>query len=245
MEHSSLTRDPNEIGETALVVLGAPRSGTTLLATALAAHPGISLLSEDCEGGVFRLIGGKLPAVKLCTPVHVDLDRRWSPLYEPLRRSRWLRRNFNYRLPRSRLSLRDMAAEARLKVVCLLRDPARSLDALARHGYDNDRVRKDILRRTYRIYERVPAECRMDSAILSFDRFVRAPEAQLTLLCDWLGLAFDAAMLDAPRLNPLYPETQFRTDKAAAPGEADQRHGAGAAFAELWARYDMLLKRAL
>jgi len=70
----------------ALVVLGAQRSGTTLVATALAAHPAIALLMEERRGGLFRIAGGKMPAVKLCTPSQVDLDRRWRAIYQLGRR---------------------------------------------------------------------------------------------------------------------------------------------------------------
>lgn len=194
----------------AIVVLGAPRSGTTLVATALGAHAGIAFLSEDVNGGMFRFVGGKLPGVKLCTPVHVDIDRHWRWYYEPLRRVRWLRRHFNYRLPRSKLSLRDMAARADLKVVCILREPQSNMAAIRRRADRSERVCRDMLRRTYALYEKLPLERGMEPRFLSYERFVSEPEAQLRDLCEWIGLPFDVAMLEAPRLNPKYPEAAFR-----------------------------------
>jgi Sulfotransferase family len=231
--------------ERALVVLGAPRSGTTLLATALGVHPGVALLSEECEGGMFTFVGGKLPGVKLCVPNHVDLDRRWHWYYEPLRRVRWLRQNFNYRLPRSRLSLRDMAARAELKIVCILRDPRANLDALRRRGGRSEAVCRDMLRRMYRLYERLPGEPGIEVQFIAYERFVHDPEAQLRGLCRWLELPFDPGMLEAPRLNLAYPEAGFRTDRATIPAEADNDAGADGELAALRRRHAALIGRAL
>jgi len=224
-----------------LVVLGAPRSGTTLVATAFAAHPRIGLLMEERRGAMFRLAGGKIPAVKLITPNQVELDRRWHGIYHLVTKLGW--RNIDYRLPRSRLSLRDMAARAELNALCLIRDPDASLAALRRREKWNERVYRDILRRTYRLYERLAMEPRIAARIVSFDRFVRDPEGQIRLLCAWLGLPFDPVMLEAPRLNPLYPEATFRLDKtAAAPARPD---ATDTELAELRVRYAALLARAL
>jgi hypothetical protein len=227
-----------------LVILGAPRSGTTLVASAIAAHPDVALLFEEFHGGMFRIMGGKLPAVKLCTPNEVDLDRRWHGAYAPIDRNGWLRKRIGYRLPRSRLSLRDMAARLELKAICLLRDPANNLAALKKRENRSDAVARDILRRTYDLYRRLPGERGIDSRIVSFDRLLRAPEAQIRLLCDWLGLRYDTVMLDAPRLNPLYPEAEFRVDKAASAEPADERLR-DSVPATLRADYDSLLARAL
>jgi hypothetical protein len=220
------------------VVLGAPRSGTTLIATALGAHPGIAMLTEDCDGGLFYFVGGKLPGVKLCIPNHVDLDRRWHWFYEPLRRVRWLRRNLNYRLPRSKLSLRDMAARVEIKAVCVLRDPGANMAAISRRAAKNDPMCRDILRRTYTVYEGLAGEPAIEPRFLSYERFVGDPEGQLRGLCQWLGLPFDAAMLDAPRLNPSYPEATFRADRAVPVAAAN---GGDAEFNALQRRYETLL----
>lgn len=225
-------------GRPAIVVLGAPRSGTTLLANIIGAHPAIAMMFEELHGGAFRVVGGKIPAVKLCTPNQVDLDRRWSWLNRLVGLSGTLRKNVGYRLPDSRLSLRDMMDVADLRVVCLIRDPARALDAIRRRERLREPVCRDILARTYRLFTALQAEPQLRCLVVSLDRLLQHPEPQIRKLCDGLGVAFDPAMLDAPRHNHLYPETGFRQDRAAAgapPG------GAGA----LRLGYEALLARAL
>lgn len=229
-------------------MLGAPRSGTTLLASALGAHPAVALLLGERRGGIFRIAGGKIPAVKLCTPTDVDLDRHWQPIYHLFAghvfgKIGWINRNFDHRMPRSRLSLRDLAKRIELQALCLIREPTASIASLRRRENRTETAAREILRRTYRIYEKLPDEPRVKHRILSFDRLVSDPEAQLRGVCDWLGLPFDRAMLEAPRLNPIYPESGFRAEKATtAPEPADVRPDDD--LAALRARYDALLARA-
>ena len=231
-------------GITALVVLGAPHSGTTLMATAIGAHRAVAMLYEEYTGAMFNVIGGKIPAVKLCTPLQVDLDRRWRGYYDAVLWNGWMRKRIGYRLPRSRLSLRDMSRRAKLKIVCMLRDPVNNIASLRRREGRSDVLTHDMLRRTYRLYRQLLDEPLIDTRMVSFEQFVLAPEEKLRGLCQWAGLDYDPQMLTAPRLNPLYPEGGFRRDKAASSRDADSRHD-GLELRELWSDHRALLARAL
>jgi hypothetical protein len=228
-----------------IVVLGAPRSGTTLLANVVGAHPRVAMMFEELHGGAFRVVGGKIPAVKLCTPNQVDLDRRWGPMNRVIGLSGWLRKNVGYRMPTSRLSLRDMMGAADLRILCLIRDPARALDAIRRRERLSEAVSHDILTRTYHLFNALHAEPRARCQVVSLDRLLRAPEPQIRKLCAWLGLEFDAAMLDAPQYNHLYPEAGFRSDRAAgAPDGGAADPASRRKLALLQPSYDALLARA-
>jgi hypothetical protein len=226
-----------------IVVLGAPRSGTTLLANVVGAHPRIAMMFEELHGGAFRVIGGKIPGVKLCTPNQVDLDRRFGPLNRVIGLSGWLRKNVGYRMPSSRVSLRDMMAVADLHLLCLIRDPARALDAIRRRERLTEAVCHDILVRTYRLFDRLHGEPDLRCQVISLDRLLHDPEQQIRRICDWLGVEFDTAMLDGPRHNHLYPEQEFRSDRAADARSAP--YARPPLIAPLQARYETLLARAL
>jgi hypothetical protein len=79
--------------------------------------------------------------------------------------------------------------------------------------------------------------------VISLDRLLYNPEQQIRRICDWLGVEFDTAMLEGPRHNHLYPEQEFRSDRAADTGNA--RYARPAVLAPLQARYETLLARAL
>jgi len=232
-------------GRPGIVVLGAPRSGTTLLANVVGAHPRIAMMFEELHGGAFRVVGGKIPAVKLCTPNQVDLDRRWGPMNRVITLSGWLRKNVGYRMPTSRLSLRDMMGVADLRVLCLIRDPARALDAIRRRERLSEPVCHDILARTYRLFNTLREEPRLHCQVISLDRLLLAPEPQIRKLCAWLGLEFDPAMLDAPQHNHLYPESGFRHERATAPAGECADPLARPGLAPLLPGYRALLARAL
>ncbi|HEY7989901.1 MAG TPA: sulfotransferase [Stellaceae bacterium] len=225
-------------------MLGAQRSGTTIIATAIGAHPAVALLNEERHGAMFRVVGGKIPAVKLCTPSQVQIDRRWNSIYHLLFSVDWILHRVGYRVPRSRLSLRDMTRRTELMAVCLIREPSASLDALRRREKWPERAFRDTLRRCYDTFVRLESEPRVKCCVVSYDRFIREPESQLRKLCDWLGLPFDGAMLDAPKLNPYYPESSFRADKVSAVPEFGHREE-DAELAALRRSYEALLARAL
>ena len=243
-EFEQFAETPRNFG---IVVLGTPRTGTTLLANIIGAHSGVGMLFEDPHGAAFRLIGGKIPAVKLCIPNQVDLERRWHPFYRIARLCGWSRKNIGYRLPVSRLSLRDMADRNDLKLVCLIRDPNCALDALRRREKLREEICSDMLRRTYRLYETILDEWSGQVCVLSFDRLLRDPEGQTRRLCTRIGLQYEQAMLDAPRFNHLYPEDGFRAERAAP--EAADGHAISAgrlrAHPAIWASYLSLLRLAI
>jgi hypothetical protein len=225
-----------------LLVLGAPRSGTTLIASALGAHPGIAMLLEEWNGSLFRMSWGKLPAVKLVMPEQIQLAHRGHRLYNLAMRSSWVRRRIGHRLPRSRLSLRDMATRGELAVVCVLRDPGANVEALEQRHARPPAIAREIVAKTYDVFEALP-EPGLTPRFVSFDRFVTGPEDQLRALCDWLRLPFHPGMLAAPMLNAYYPDTRFRSELAvsetAAPDPGEDR-----ALARLRTRHRALLARA-
>jgi len=225
-----------------LLVLGAPRSGTTLIASALGAHPAIAMLLEEWNGAMFRMSWGKLPAVKLVMPEQIQLAHRGHRLYNLAMRSSWVRRRLGHRLPRSRLSLRDMATRGEMAVVCVLRDPGANVESLERGHERPPAIAREIVAKTYDVFEALP-EPGLTPRFVSFDRFLTVPERQLHSLCDWLRLPFHPGMLAAPSLNAYYPDTRFRSElavpEAAAPPAGEDR-----ALEALRARHRALLARA-
>ena len=109
----------------------------------------------------------------------------------------------------------------------------------------SEAVSHDILTRTYHLFNALHAEPRARCQVVSLDRLLRAPEPQIRTLCAWLGLEFDAAMLDAPQYNHLYPEAGFRSDRAAgAPDGGAADPASRRKLALLQPSYDALLARA-
>lgn len=67
-------------------MVGAPRTGTTLLANVLGAHPRIAMFDEEFHGAARFVIGNKIPAVKLCTPSQIQFTKKWKPYFKVLQK---------------------------------------------------------------------------------------------------------------------------------------------------------------
>ncbi|MGB0749422.1 MAG: hypothetical protein ACPGO3_11815 [Magnetospiraceae bacterium] len=221
-----------------LLLLGAPRTGTTLLATALGAHRDIAMLDEDFHGAPARLVGGKLPGVKLCVPNQVHLTQRWRGLYKLARFNGFLRKRIGYRLPRSRLSIADYDQAFDLRIVCILREPARALEAISRRERLPQARAADMLHRCLETLGTLAADPGRNLRVISFDRFVKEPEAQCRALVDWLGLPFDPQMLEAPSRNTRYPRGGFDAGRAEGAPDVSVPENIARAYA-------MLLEKAL
>ncbi|HEX2228509.1 MAG TPA: sulfotransferase, partial [Candidatus Binatia bacterium] len=63
-----------------LLILGAPRSGTTLLATMISRHTEIGILNEDRGWAMRRLLGKTVVGNKRCVPNQIELKKR-HPLH--------------------------------------------------------------------------------------------------------------------------------------------------------------------
>jgi len=61
---------------THLLIIGAPRSGTTLLAAMIGAHSKVAMLIEDRFFSIKKLTGKEVLANKLCIPHQLEIDRK-------------------------------------------------------------------------------------------------------------------------------------------------------------------------
>lgn len=205
-----------------LLILGASRGGTTLLATALGAHPRIACLDEDLTGAFDRIVGDKVRALKLCVPNHVELHRRWNPLYTP---GLWFgatRKSLAMnRLPKSPRSIADLHALGDTQCIAILRDPRAVLGAIAKRERRSVRVAAYRWQRAIEVADGLSGLPGRPPVMIDFDRLVREPEAVLAGVCSRLELGFDDGVLAAPAFNRRYPGRAFDAGRAGAAGNDD------------------------
>ncbi len=196
------------------IMVGAPRTGTTLLANVLGAHPRIAMFDEEFHGAVRFLIGNKIPAVKLCTPSQIQHTKKWQPYFKLVQKNGFLRKRFRHRLIRSRLSATDYNAIFDAKFLVILRDPTRSLDALMRRENMKRAQALDHLTQAYSLFKTLADQPEFNSGIISFDRYLADAEGQSRALAAWAGLDYSDDMLDGAALNTRYVHTGIVKEKA-------------------------------
>jgi sulfotransferase family protein len=196
-----------------IIVLGAPRSGTTLLSTAIGSHEKICMLDEDFFLSVRRITGGKTRAVKLCVPNHIQMERKWRWWWGIVRKNGFLRKRLHYMLPRSFFSLSDYLSFFDCRIICILREPEKALSALNARGQAKRRKAIRVTNSAYDVYDALQERAPGQVAFVSFDKFLTETEDQCRKICNFVGEKYSAEMLDAPRRNRRYKGDSFDKSK--------------------------------
>lgn len=206
---SSSPTAPRRSSTRYLLLIGAPRSGTTLLATMIARHGEVSMINEDVTGrGMRHLLGRRLTGNKLCVPNQIRLK------HKSFFGSRFLKKlGIITESPRSKYSITEYLAFPKLKVVAIIRDGNDSISSMVSRG--KSKLKKAARRWAEAVVTIYELKRNYENRILivAFDDLILKPEETMRSVCQFLGLAFDGQMLDGPKYNPFYPESQLRKEK--------------------------------
>lgn len=199
-----------------LLILGAPRSGTTLAAAMLGCHSDIAILNENHDGSVQRILSKQVRGVKLCVPNQIDLDRRSTfvtkPVLELFRRAgmrslvRW---------PSSRWSIRDYQERIpNLRILAVIRDARDVVTSISRRGDQSTRVAEYRWTRAVEVLSTLYEEAPDQLIVMLYRRLVASPKATMTCILEELDLNFEEDVLTGYRHTPQYTENQsIRAEK--------------------------------
>jgi len=145
-----------------LLVIGAQRSGTTLIAAMLSRHPEIAMLCEDEGYGVLKNMGHTYSGNKLLAYHQIRFRKRASVLGHAINRII----NFNYNgkrhhqyrpEPTSKLSVQDYL-NLGAKVICVRRNRQDTINSMIlRSNMDPNDARIE-LKWSYEIMNKIPVE---------------------------------------------------------------------------------------
>jgi hypothetical protein len=193
-------------------LIGAPRSGTTLLATMIGRHTDVGIVNEDITGrGVSSVLGKQVTGNKLCVPNQIRLNGRPFPGQRLLKNLGLISE-----APKSQYCIRDYLALANLKVIAIVRDGDDAVASMMRRGHTGARkAARRWAEAIETIFELKQRE-RDRTLVVSFDDLILDPVNTLQSVCEFLDLVFQEGMLDAPRHNPYYPGAELKTEKTRA-----------------------------
>lgn len=189
-----------------LLVLGAPRTGTTLLGAMLGNHPDVAILHEVDRPDELSILGKSVVGNKLCIPYNIELDRRRNPLLGGVYGVRylgWLAHEFG--LPFHTWSIRmyqDNNPE--LRIFATLRDADAVIASNRRNTRFTDAAARRWWVRALGVLHNLWQESPDRVSIVLFDRLVTEPRTVIERLLDRLGLPFDDAVMEGYRHTPQY-----------------------------------------
>ncbi len=191
-----------------LLIIGAPRSGTTLLATMIGRHTEIGILNEDKGVAMRRLLGVAIVGNKRCIPNQIEIKRR-----HPLHLRLWKKIGLTREYQKSVYSIEDYLNLPQSQVIGLIRGGNDVISSGMRRGRKSFRGAAYRWCRAIEILHELKTRYPEQFLIVSFEELVLHPENTMKRVAAFLGVEYQDRMLDGPVYNPWYPEEGMNVEK--------------------------------
>ncbi|MFH5831721.1 sulfotransferase family protein [Halalkalibaculum sp. DA3122] len=221
----NLIRRKKQEERTHLLILGLPRSGTSLLASLLGAHSKASVICEDFGRSWMDVLGKPVVGNKLCVPRQIDLDRRRTIAVKLANRLGLLKR-----WPKSTYSINDYLIIPNLRLILIERDPVDVRNSIQNRGavtwtgmdgtiknreISTNEIDYTIDRGTAILDTLKPRE---NARTLSFKDLINQTDSVLKDLLPFIGLSYEEGLVEnGTRWNWMYPKVSEKgidADKA-------------------------------
>lgn len=183
-----------------LLIIGPPRSGTSLIASMIGAHPEIGIMIEDMHFVIHKIGGKRIIGNKLCLPQQIDINKKASIFSRVMQRMGML---LNH--PRADQSINDYLRYEEMKIIGIIRDGDKVVESIQKRGKKNYSTALFRWEKALEIIDAVKSKIKDRMIIVSYDKFLQNPENQLKKICRFLNVSFDSNMMNGLKYIPLYP----------------------------------------
>jgi hypothetical protein len=212
---------------THLLIVGAPRSGTTLLTTLIGHHPEARMMSECVWHEHRKQIGGRVVGNKLCIPNQIKLEPERGGLEYPENVKSLIKDKPNLvarlslaarwilgRLPYRTVCIRDYVERWDAKLIGIVRNPDHVIHSMQqRAGWSPEKAKRhwaEAVTSINTLHHEYPER----THLVVFSDLVSQPERVLRDACTFLDLEFDDRMLYGHRGATMYDGTsQYARDR--------------------------------
>ncbi len=191
-----------------LLIIGAPRSGTTLLATIISRHTEIGVLNEDKGWALRRLLGKAIVGNKRCIPNQIEIKKR-NRFHIRL----WKRLGLAKEYPTSQFSIEEYLTLPHIQVIALIRDGNDAILSGMRRGKKNFRGAAYRWCRAVEIIHEIKSRYPEQVLVVSFEDLVLRPTQNIKRIARFLKVEYQERMLEGPVYNPWYPESGMNENK--------------------------------
>ena len=220
---------------TYLLVLGAPRSGTTLLACMIARHSEIALLREDLGMTVKKLLSKKVIGNKLCVPNQIEIERT-----KVFGRNVFRKVGIFKRSPASRFCIQDYFRLGNTKIIAIIRDGNDVVFSNMKRGNKSFSTSAYRWRKSVQIIHELKSSYGDKVFVMSFEDLVVKPEKLMKSVSEFLGLPYQKEMLDGYKFSTKYPEAEIVKSKAFSHKKDDSELDLPGRFPESYRQYEQL-----
>lgn len=193
------SRDYSVMETSHLLILGAPRSGTTLLATMIGRHTEIGILNEDHSWAMRRILGRRIVGNKRCIPNQIEMKKRSLFHLRVFKTIGWAKEYQS-----SEYSIEDYLSLPGIRVVGLIRDGNDVISSVMNRSEKRFRVASYRWRRSVDIIHELKTRYSEIVLVISFEDLVVNPQASMERIAAFLGVEYQERMLEGPRYNPWY-----------------------------------------
>ncbi|HZD42028.1 MAG TPA: sulfotransferase [Terriglobales bacterium] len=191
-----------------ILIIGAARSGTTLLATMIARHTEIGVLNEDKGWAMRSLLGRRVLGNKRCVPNQIEIKRRGFFQFRFLKA--WGIAN---EYPSSKYSIEDYLRLPNIKIIALIRSGDDVVSSIMKRSKKNFRVASYRWCRAVEVIHELNGRVPDLLLVVSFEDLVKHPKENMERVAVFLELDYQERMLQGPEYNPWYPEAGMNTAK--------------------------------
>lgn len=183
-----------------LLVIGAPRSGTTLLASMIGSHSDVAMLIEDRFFSIRKLTGKKILANKLCIPIQLELTQKANSFTRTAQKI-GLFKNLSV----SKFNSEDYLSLKDPKIIAIIRDGNHVVSSIMKRGKKEKQIATARWNRAIQIISELYKKNPDKTLVVSYEDLVKEPESLLRKICAFLQIDFEPQMLEGYKHNILYP----------------------------------------
>jgi hypothetical protein len=220
-----------------LLVIGPPRSGTTLLTTMIGRHSEVAMLNEDKAWAMRKIVGKQVVGNKRCIPNQIELRKKNS---SGLRLFKKLGLTDEYQS--SRYSIQDYLGLPAIRIIGLTREPNDVISSIMQRNRKTFRVAASRWCRAIEIMDNLSTNYPDLFMLVSFEHLVLSPEVNMKRITEFLELDYQEVMLEGPKYNPWYPEAQFNKEKVNRAAKENCDFQIPEKFPAAYAKYQRLLE---
>jgi hypothetical protein len=205
-----------------LLILGAPRSGTTLLTAMMGRHDEVALLVEEKRLAFTKVVSKTVVGNKLCVPSQIEFEDKWDERYARF----------------SKYAIEKYLELPNFHAILIVRNGNDVVNSIMTREDKSLEVSSYYWTRAIEIMYELKRRLQSAALVISYEGLLANPEGQMKRAAEFLGLDYQPKMLDGYKFNPIYPEySGIDVSKAQPKKEKPAPINLQQSHPEIWKKY--------